>query len=323
MNLKAAIKKTILTYLFLLPQNLMAHFEPHPFQVAVQAEFLYWNPYTENQYFFTTTSSATLTDNYIAVTNFHPAFRVIADYVCDVSNFIEVRFSYFNSSDTTKLFNVIGFDNITGETTPTAANASSQLDFTYNAVDLTLQNATHQFYNLSFSFLEGLNFAWINYRQFNLEAVTDLPVEFVSAWGTMSSRYWGIGPQLGIDMKYVLPWDNCSLTGNVRASLVISHLKTVNQSVLFELIGPDRIPTLTEQNINVQGNWLLSPSFDAKLGIDWHKTFRSFQAHAEVGYEFVWYRNAVQAALMALTIPVIERYDAGFQGPYFSCGISF
>lgn len=301
------MKKTLFSLaLLLLTQNLLADFAPQPYRWSFQGEYLYWKPYTENQYFFTTTFTPTtpsVSDFLIVPTNFHSAFRIVGEYNYSLSDSLEGRFCYFNGSDQITLFGQSGSDNITGVTI-TDGEVSSKLKFRYYAADLALHNTTHHFCNLNFSFLEGLNFVWLDYEQFNSlsDSVGDVGV------GSFLSRDWGIGPEFGINLDFLFPW-NISLTGNARAALLISNLKS---TVNFISGGSE---------VRFQENWLINSMFDARLGVDWHICYRCMQVNVEVGYEFVWYRNAIQIA--PLTISQTQRLDMGFQGPYAALGVSF
>lgn len=285
--------------LFFLCQNLVAC-KPNCF--AIQGEFLCWKPHRDAQFFFNTTFSITgVEDVFVSQTSYHPDFRVVGEVAIDPSNTLEGRFTYFNSVDRTTVSGVTGFDLINFSTI-IDGTSTSELKFQYYAADLILKNCNGAYKNFFFTFIEGLHSAWINYRN-TITSVSGAPGS-LPINGFLGSRFWAIGPEFGLDLKY--PFFEClAFVGNVRGSLLINNLREDLSS----------IGTLTRAH----QHWLISPAFDARLGFDWNQSFRCFHSHLEIGYEFVWYRNATELYLDGSD----SFYVISFDGPYLALGIDF
>lgn len=299
------MKKLLVICTLFFSQALLATITPHPCAIGLQGEFLYWKPSVGDTYFFQTT----LTEPHQflnASTSFHPAFRLSANFAVDWANVLEARFTRLSSSDTT-IVTQVGSDFITSLFLDVGMD-SSEIKVTYYAGDFTWKNYQSQNPRFNFSFFEGLHFAWLD----SINQITGVAASG-SASATISSLFWGLGPEIGVDLRWTIPYYlNLSVIGNFRGSLLASKISSKFYNLTPSNITNDAI---------FKDDWQVSPAFDGRIGFDWERNGKYLQTHLEIGYEMAWYSAAVQFAnIFTVNFP---RNDVCFHGPYASIGLVY
>lgn len=139
------------------------------------------------------------------------------------------------------------------------------------------------------------------------------------------SRFWGVGPQLGLDYHYVFPIVPClpgvfSFIANGRASLLGGNTEA-NFHYTTTRTGSIGV------NIKNDNLWRVTPGLDAKVGISYNFCCGDVEATIEFGYELMWYSSCIDAitgvdvAYAGDSIDVLSSVN--MQGPYAAISVAF
>ncbi|NGX62012.1 MAG: hypothetical protein K940chlam9_01505 [Chlamydiae bacterium] len=94
------------------------------------------------------------------------------------------------------------------------------------------------------------------------------------------SRYWGIGPQIGVDLYYNF-WNCLAVVGRAQGALLVGECETRN------VIG-DLNSGLTVDSKSTD-TWRVVPYFQTRVGLNYDWTFSCLTISLEGGYEFMSY----------------------------------
>lgn len=270
--------------------------------------------------------------------DYKPGFRVEALYdFCNQVNTADVRFVYFNAghSDSTTgdfLFDTIGYPG-DGAQAPedTTYNGTAKIrdQFRYYAVDATLNRICVDSCVDSLTFLFGLQYANLQYKKhFNsVGSFADGSTQ-INLSNTLKchSRFWGIGPELGVDYRYNLSdatsrFGTIALKGNARAAVLCGKSHTDLHYNTSRTVGTAGV------NLRNDNKWQVVPTVDARLGAIYQPCACSVNTWIEFGYEWIWLQNGVNT---------INNYDVayagetndlfntfGLHGPYLRINVAF
>lgn len=123
------------------------------------------------------------------------------------------------------------------------------------------------------------------------------------------SSYWGVGPQIGINLDYDLYRGLC-LTGSSSFSLYMGDIKN---KATYESNAPG-LAGVGVQEPNTQKNKIptrsqLIPGFEERLGLAYAHSFKSWNLSLGAGYTFQIYLNAVQS--MDMLTQAIPNFAPG------------
>lgn len=312
------MKKLVLSLCF-ISGALIANISPPPYRSAFEGEFLYWSPSLgPNNYWaqFTSPTGSDNTRNIANTPDFRSGFRLNSLYAFDPCNVIEARFTFFDGGHTSSA-SASAADDLTvfPYLFASVGTASSHVNFRYYAGDLDLQNASYSWGGFEANLFEGLHYTWMRVQTLITSATAP-----VGGTANIRSRFWGVGPEIGANLRYHLPFPvvrSLSLVGNFRGALLVSNAHYVS-----DMSGSD-FGTATTAHIFGDPIWEVVPAFDFKLGLDWFCKFSCLMTHVEIGYEFLSYHNAYLFQALAGHLNPTEKGDISFQGPYAALGVKF
>lgn len=327
-----------------------AHFYEEPCcenqsNLTISEELIYFKPTREqSSYVITSTSNVVGGEffpngtRHLNSMNYKPGFRVGAVYdPCGDSNALDFRFTYFSAGHSAStsgdfLFDTIGFPGDGAqapEDTFYVGTASIHDHYKYYAVDATFNRLSLCSLSDSLFLLIGLHYANIqhNTRFTSVGSFTSSgsssPVDNTLR---SSSKFWGIGPQFGLDYTYHLP-NQCYINGqfalnaNMRAALLCS-----NSDASFHYTT---LRTARTAGVNLSNDdlWRVTPTFDARLGGTYHFCFWGLDANIELGYEWIWYADSIDSitgidvAFAGDSIDLFSNFS--LSGPFIKLSVPF
>lgn len=265
---------------------------------------------------------------------YEPGFRITgAAPICGVcSPEVEARFTYLTASHTSAVTGPFLFDTVgwpgSGAIGPedTSYNGTARVHnaFVYYGLDTTYGRFA-PVYNLEL--FAGLHGAYIKHKtDFTsvgnfIEVVGGVPTTMpVSNLLQEYSSFWGVGPQIGFDYGYLLPY-KLNLVTSVRVSLLCSDTQSNTHYSSLRTAGTDGV------NVKNQTIWRVTPAIDARIGAVYKTCCYSYDTSFEAGYEWIWYHNAVdqvRGSDVAFAGLSHDHYsDLSLQGPYVRMAVSF
>lgn len=322
--------------------NYQAGWTPEGF--IIRSELLYLKPTVDQSYYLITSNDtrSTIGNNLLPngrrhsnSVSFEPGFRV--EGLCHLPNEwnqLDCRFTCFTSAHTDSasgdfLFDVIGFPGDGAqdpEDTTYAGTANLRKIFLYYAADATVNRYALSDYCENLSLLFGIHYAYIKVKDnFTGTGVySDSGIRNVNNHVRRDSRFWGIGPQLGMDYRYVFPSSFfpgvLSLVANGRASLLGGNTEA---SFHYTTTRTGAIGV----NIRNDDLWRVTPGLDAKVGLSYNFCCGNMEATVEFGYELMWYSSCIDTitgmdvAYAGDSIDVLSSVN--MQGPYAAITVSF
>lgn len=339
--------KSIFSTLLLLSwvQSLIGYVDPDPGCFALQGEFLYFKPTIDQSYYAISSSNNFFGENIFPDGDrfnnnsfFRPAFRIEGAYaLCNGCNNLDFRFTYLNADNSDSvsgsfLFDTIGYPGNGAqdpEDTFYSGSADFEEQFRYYAGDATFSRIIFDCCPEYLSILFGLHYVYFKLDEDFDSSGTRVENEVVIAISNRlnrTCRFWGIGPELGLEYRYLLP--NClcwrtgvlSLIGNTRGSLLCSHTKAHFQYNTVRT-GPIGV------NLNNDPLWRVIPTIDARVGLNYECAFHCLRTNIEIGYELIWYSDCVDTIVgydVAFAGDSIDVFsNLNMQGPYLAISVSF
>lgn len=268
-------------------------------------------------------------------TSFTPGFNVECLYeLCSNSSFLDLRFTYLNACSKASvagdfLYDTNGFPGFGAQASPIYSGvARSKNSYNFYAGDLTYQHTFSSVFPDQLTFIVGLHSAYIEFREHTISSGTFLNNDVRMPLQNdlqRNSRFYGIGPQFGINYEYLLP-NPCQLKGQwtlhaeARGALLCGFTKSDLRYVTLRT-GPGGIGFF---NGDV---WRVVPSASSELGVKYVLDCASTSAMVELGYEFMWYSDCVNKITgldVAFTGDVINVFNSfSLHGPYLRIGIAF
>jgi hypothetical protein len=224
---------------------------------------------------------------------------------------LDIRFTFLeghhsNSLEGSTLFDTIGYPGHGGqgpEDKPYAGKARLREYFEYIAADVTLNRTNCSGCFDNFSYKIGLLFAIIRHKEkfLSVGSFIDTTVKPVNNHLKQHSRFWGLGPQLGLDYQYMLCERNqerLSLNASGRFALLCS-----NTQASFHYITANT--GSVGVNLHNDSLWRVNPAVDARLSLIYNFCSCDSEITVEAGYELIWFHNCLDS---------IIGYDVGFAG---------
>lgn len=304
----------------------------------VGVEFLYFKPSIEQSSYVVSSSLNAAGDEFfpsghrhLNTSSYKPGFRVTASApMCSSWNDFEARFTYLycNQSDSTTglfLFDTNGYPG-EGAQSPedTSYNGTARIKetFKYLSADTTFNRFVLDGCDENLVLRVGLHAAYILHhtRMTSVGTFGGAAASPVSNLLRNQSQFWGIGPQIGLDYRYDFLC-NIALAGSVRGALLCSDSNAHLHYSSLRTVGTNGV------NLKNDHLWRVNPAFDAKLGAVYEFTCYCYESSLEVGYEWIWYSNAVNVIRgtdVAFPGNSLDVYnDFSVQGPYVRLAVSF
>ena len=321
--------------LFFSLASLMAYGADHVSSV----ELLYFKPTLEQSYYSISGNHSFNGANFPQGTRhnndpgFQPGFRLEGIYgTCDRLHALDFRFAYFNESNTERISGTFLFDTKgypgDGAQTPSdtfySGIAKYTQHFIYYGADATLNRFSFFDCLENFSLILGLHFAKVQMQERASSDGTssDDTILAVTNRFRRRSHFWGLGPQLGFEYRYRL-FSRCgilSLGTNARAALLATHT-WADLQYTSERTGD------TSVHLNNDPLWRVNPTIDIKVGLFYNCPFRCLNMTYEIGYEMLWYSDAVDSIIgydVAFAGDTFDHFSSlHLQGPYFAVKVAF
>jgi hypothetical protein len=271
-------------------------------------------------------------------TQYKPGFRVEALYqLCDQQTAVDARFTYFNAGHSSAVSGNFLFDTVgspgDGAQIPedTTYSGKSQVhdSFKYYSVDATFNRQIVSSCVDSLNLLIGLESTNVQYaRHFKSFGNFDDHGNTRPVKNSLKthSRFWGIGPVLGLGYLYQLTNDDCcwgvlGVRGNVRGALLCGRSHSNFHFYSTRTAGTAGV------NLKNNPTWKVLPTIDAKLGGTYQRCFCGFNTFIELGYEWIWIHNGINnitAYDVAYAGDSIDHYNNfGIHGPYLRINFVF
>ncbi len=292
----------------------------HAGEFTIEGEALYVHPLVDETYFVRAGNLATNEASRIANDlTWRPAYRLALFYsFCNST--VEIRGTYLDVKHTKHLSTSVASDFLSptqGIPTPfffTSATASSAIETRFWEVEALFGQCLNGCWGIHY----GLEFADISFRERISFART---VSFASTTLFNKDHFWGVGPELALDLNYCLWSLPLYLTGNFRTALLASQSRssfdqTLNGSPYF--------------NANNDKIWRLVPLIDLRLGLASEWNCFCVTTHLEVGYEFYHIHQAIHKVAYHDVHDSVDFSGSedlygnfSFHGPYLLLGLRF
>lgn len=265
---------------------------------------------------------------------YEPGVRLEAIHYFCCDRAISLRGTFFDTAAGTSvrgdfLYDTIGFPG-SGAQDPEdnfySGAAHIKDNYQYCAVDFTFNRASVCSCIDNLSYMVGLHFARIHHStRFTSVGEFDDSTP-VSNHLSSKSRFWGVGPELGIDYNYALTSEDCffgaiDLDFNVRGALLCTKTKA------FFHYDSRRTAGTVGVNLVNDDLWRVLPFVDARIEADYYFSFKCWDIMLALGYEWIWYADSVDSirgidvAFAGDTIDVFSNFS--LQGPYIKLVVGF
>lgn len=328
--------------------SLYAWLQPAPGHFGLEGEVLWLLPSVEDRAFIFSLDSqfdADFSDERFQKNfSFHPAYRLEAAYgFCNGVNDIRLRWTAFSTTttdDRAALPDASGTIFIDIQVPAAvdvfaggiATSVACEESLKYYSVDALLGQYVFTGHTYTVSLQGG--FQYYNLRSFE-KYVYELG-GFVTVNALYEDRVNGIGPELAIDFRYILPfcpWTcaDISFVANAKGALLVTnnHAK-LNSSINVNVIPQ---PSLDFEN---ESHWRIVPEMEYQLGFNYfcYNDFCTFSF--EIGYEFLSYHNCLDKVrvfdavdlstpqiISNLGISIDDYSDFGLHGPYLAVRFAY
>lgn len=269
-------------------------------------------------------------------TEYKPGFRLeTINDLCNQGTLLNLRFTCFNCHPHSHkkgsfLFDTLGYPGDGAqapEDTTYAGRAFIKQHYQYYGADATINRYIFDWCPDNLSFLFGLHYAYIRVKERFASTgsfINDSTTQTVNNRLKNKSRFWGIGPEIGIDYSYLFQIKNCTgcfgLNLNLRG-ILLGSTTDVKMHYKTERTGSLGVRLKNDSLLRV------NPACDAQIGIVYSYTSCEREAFVEFGWEFVWYSKAVDkitsydVAYAGNTLDILD--DLCLQGPFLRVNIKF
>lgn len=263
--------------------------------------------------------------------NYKGAFRIGIGYQFpNTTNDVQLHWTHLNSKNSDSVTGnlpnvtvvpVLGGNIMSGNAGTTFGSATSDVEFTYNAIDLDVGQYINPTPRLQLRLFGGLRYAEMK-QDFDARYNTSYNADTsetnnqASLSASNHAKYSGIGPRLGIDSLYSVG-NGFGLAARVAGSLLIGQAKSneSNASVNLGQSYPE------SNNTNADDVTRIVPGLDGQLGIHYtHALSHSADLNAELGWRVTHYFNPFDNEPIA---GLTTSSDFGFHGPYLTIGVNF
>jgi len=219
---------------------------------------------------------------------------------------------YENDTNLNGLFNVPAF--ASGQTTSlNSATFASQNQF--DQLNLILGQHVDVSLKSKLRFFGGLQYAHIlNNSTFNYP-FSSVALPIVTSLNQVDNNdFKGAGPEFGLDYSYSLT-NSFSLTATGLGSLLYGQSR-YNTGLYFL---PLNVATTITTPLRSAKKRVISPSLEAKVGINYACTFAQGILNVNAGFQALNYFNSLQsfgANDLLVAVPPVSDSDFGLYGPY-------
>jgi len=282
------------------------------------ADALYLRPSAANLSYNAQIGNITLNPATIPVTinNVNPSynwgFDVMAGYrIPCTGNDITLAWTHLGeTSDSDSVSRAIG-------TTGFNFNASSNVQFKYNAVDLDVGQRVNFGDYFNFRLFTGLRWADLQQNSDNFYSVTRNTngTTLTSLGIDQESEFKGVGPQVGLEGRYCLGY-GFGLDANATFSAVIGHVDATTDTA-FRLNPVEGAPVAVNVNFDQEKKNRVVPALDTNLGVDYTYNFNNAYRSSlvvQAGWKVINYWDVTHALIN--NVGPNNASSVAFDGPY-------
>lgn len=199
-------------------------------------------------------------------------------------------------------------------------NASAEVDYDFDAVDLTFGQYINIGPRLQTRLFTGLRWARLdNELNANFSALRSLDEgerAFTASEGS-DSTFHGIGPIFGVEANYDVGY-NVGISGSFDVALLVGKLSLDQDASVNTFTDTGVFLGRTNTNFNYDSQRVVAPSWDARLGANYTYFMGNGSSFKfEIGYQASKYVDVIETADFNTTIPA-ETINFGLNGLYLS-----
>lgn len=318
------MKKLVVAGLLFLSTGLQAYFYSEPGDIGFFGEWIYFQPKFDDAYFVADTQQFPTGDQGTRIKNnphYHSGFRAGAYYgFCNGCTDLIVRYTQLNQDYSKSafapgavlgsgevLFPTVGNISILSHVPGFAAgavpfaSAVATSSFNYYSGEALISQRMLEWSSLAFNIHGGAHYASLsNHNRYDFTTAAGAVYEVKE-----KTWFWGVGPQLGLDLNYYLCCD-FSIVGRASTALLIGRSHSSTQSTAFAT------PASFIVGMKNEPDWRFVPQQNYRLGLNYYLHPRCWfmRLNLEVGYEFTTYFRAFDT--------IVDRGDPGAEGSLFS-----
>lgn len=330
-------------FILLMTSALQAWLRPEQGKFALQGEVLWLHASLEDTYYEIDASLAsgiTGERNHLEF-GFLPAYRIEGAFTfCNAINDFRLRGTYYSHTITdTKTANLdAGTALLPTQVPPSLASffggvcnfANAKNHANYYEIDGKFGHMIFNDCQLNLFLQVGLHYMRLKTSEnYHYAVLTDSVGPFIQI--VYDDTVWGIGPEVGLDFRYLFPsflFFHCgqlSFVGNIQGILLAAKNKASVET--SNSVSP--LPFFHFDFSN-DPNWRVVPAVDIQLGFNYLHSFCCVLFSLEVGYEFINYHKPLDKVRIldapqgGTTGISIDKYsDFGLHGPYIALGLTY
>lgn len=309
--------------------SLCADSQPGPGGLEVSADFLYLMPTFDDTYFVINSPAGSTFPNGSRLNNdfdFKPGFRVgVAGGFGNGCTDFAITYTRLSGNQNrsvsgTNLSATIGRADVAGGFDNYAGTAGSQLHLIHHRVDALVGQKVINCYGVDLSVQFGLEYAFLRLNEANNYEVTGGATAAIN----QKSRTWGVGPELGFTLNYLLMQDTPACPGTLTFKALSSGSLLTGET---ETSQNNTLTGATLLDVTDQTTWRLMPAIHARIGFNYNTFLCDMETSLEIGYEFNSYLRGLSRTIYpddvadGLSKNVYSNFD--LQGLYISAGFNF
>lgn len=265
---------------------------------------LYFKPYFDNAFFVVSSDNLTGILNGVDKKNnfeYAPGYRIGLSYAfCGCDREVGVTYSnldceHHRTVNGNNLFPTIGIERYTLVMANYKGFATSKLGLEYDRTDALLYQRFYDCNNLRLRAVLGFEYANIRADQKIQYVPEDLANNFYTSKVKTDSKFWGVGPEVGIDADYEL----CRFYRVVPGALSLNFVSTASLLLgqsrdSVKISYTDETNTTNTFDVSQKKTTRVIPAIHANLNINYNFTFCGCNALISAGYEYNTYPRACQ-----------------------------
>jgi hypothetical protein len=309
-------------------------------RIIVEAELIYFSPPSETSYYVMTTSisSGFLVENREAnrLDDFYPGYRVSAAYNLRHDDFIAATWTDLHAKHSAEVSVTLPTVTIPilippvllgGDAISLGDFASDQIHFHYSALEAIYGQKLISFVGIDLTAFGGIHYARLNSKE-NFFYSIIIP-DIRGFIGENRSTFWGIGPELGLNLDKKIGY-GFSIDTIVTGALLIG--RPLDKSFTTTL-DADGIPIAFSDASN-QRAWRMVPYINFRVGMNYSLSYllnfchlTCLHGNVGIGYEMPVYFNGLSTIRftdsLQLGISLDDYRNVTMHGLYGSLSLSF
>ena len=323
----------IVAFVLLLTSSLIAS-QNSSTRFELTGEYLFLMPEIPNTYFVAQNinGNGSLVNFVNNNFSFQSGYRVIGAYdFCDCKRNLELICTYFNLAQAKKISDdglaaANGAVFFPDKFYDYLGNAESNIDTKYLSLDLWFDENIYSCSCADLHLNLGLEYANFNFRENNYYFAKETNEEYEMNYNYVCHS-WGVGPEIGVNINYLICKLNGCLPGDVNLNISGSYglLAGINNSFsksTFEYMSRKRF-----WGPHCENSIRIFTSLKSSVGLLY--VIKKYRYHSTIGigYEFNSYLNSLSRIINFHSfnrgLLAMESWDYAFHGLRVSAGVNF